>query len=66
MKKAILSLFIVVCSLSSTQTKAEIWLDLGVKGGFAPGVFTNPYLLASEDQALKFSPGYLFGIKGAV
>lgn len=54
---------LVILVLASFTTQAEVWLDAGIKGGFAPGVFTNPHILDSKTQALGFPTGYLYGGK---
>lgn len=60
MKKVIL---IIALAISTLTSNAEVWFDIGVKGAFAPGVFSNPYIIGSSDQQLEFSPGMLLGGK---
>lgn len=49
--------------LTSLTAKSEIWFDVGAKGGYAPGAFTNAHLLESKTQRLKYSHGFLMGGK---
>lgn len=63
MKKIVL---FTLLAISVFTSKAEIWLDLGVKGGFATGIFTNPHVISGTNQQLQLKGGYLGGIKGAV
>jgi hypothetical protein len=58
----------LLCLLSvlAFQSKGETWFDVGLKGAYAPGVFTNAYLLSSKNQQLEYNHGYFFGGKVGV
>ncbi|MFT6716055.1 MAG: hypothetical protein ACJA0Q_000684 [Saprospiraceae bacterium] len=60
MKKLLLLSLLVLFSLHS---KGEVWFDIGAKGAYAPGVFTNAHLLSSRNQSLKYNHGYFYGGK---
>ena len=60
MKKIIL---LSILSVFAFQSKGEVWFDVGAKGAYAPGVFTNPYILSSENQRLAYNHGYFVGGK---
>jgi hypothetical protein len=49
--------------LFTFQSKAETWFDIGVKGAYAPGAFTNSHILSSTNQTLEYNHGYFFGGK---
>jgi len=47
----------------SLTSKAQLWIDLGVKGGFTPGVTINSNVFNNEKYKLGFAAGYQFGGK---
>lgn len=49
--------------LSISVTQAQLWFDLGIKGGFTPGTSINTNIFNDENYTLKFAPGYQFGGK---
>lgn len=53
-------LFLLMISFSS---KAQLWIDLGVKGGFTPGITMNSNVFNNEKFKLGFASGYQFGGK---
>ncbi|MFT6746785.1 MAG: hypothetical protein ACJAZ2_001129 [Glaciecola sp.] len=59
MKKLLL---LFALSFVMTQANAEVWFDIGAKAAYAPGVFTNGQILASN-QLLNYSHGYFVGGK---
>ncbi len=60
MKKLV---FLTLFLTTAIQSKGEIWFDVGIKGAYAPGVFTNAHVLDSKNQSLQYSHGYFFGGK---
>lgn len=55
--------FASLLCITAFQSKGEIWFDLGLKGAYAPGAFTNSHILGSQEQTLKYSHGYFYGGK---
>lgn len=60
MKKTLFFIAVLFCGFVG---KSQIWFDLGVKGGFTPGMSINPNVFNNEDYQLGFAPSYLFGGK---
>jgi hypothetical protein len=60
MKKTLL---LCLLSIITIHSKAEVWFDIGAKGAYAPGAFTNPSLLGDTEQRLDYSHGYFVGGK---
>lgn len=49
--------------LSAFAMKSQIWFDLGVKGGFTPGLSINSNVFNDKNYTLKFASGYQYGGK---
>lgn len=49
--------------LSAFTMKSQIWFDLGVKGGFTPGLSINSNVFNDKNYTLKFASGYQYGGK---
>lgn len=49
--------------ISVSVTQAQLWFDLGIKGGFTPGTSLNSNIFNDGNYTLKFAPGYQFGGK---
>ena len=60
MKKIIFLTFLL---FSFYNSKSETWIDIGVKGGYTPGVLINPRIFGNATQSLKYNHGYLYGGK---
>lgn len=61
MKKK-LSGLILIMALGLTS-KAQLWIDLGVKAGFTPGISMNSNVFNDENYKLGFASGYQYGGK---
>lgn len=57
---------IIVLWAIGLQSQAQIWIDLGAKAGYTPGVSLNANIFNDKAYTLKFGHGYLYGFKAAV
>lgn len=60
MKKLSILTALLLCAFAM---KSQIWFDLGVKGGYTPGLSINSNIFNDENYKLKFASGYQYGGK---
>ena len=54
---------LAVAMLLAIVTKGQLWFDLGIKGGYTPGMSINANLLNDQDYQIGYGHSYLFGGK---
>lgn len=54
---------LAVAMLFALATKGQLWFDLGIKGGYTPGMSINSNLFNDDAYQLGYDHSYLFGGK---